>query len=43
VDVPEEDLTEVGNAGHAVIQEATEAGGFVFTGGPKHDDGSKPC
>ncbi|MGW5362353.1 YciI family protein [Actinopolymorpha pittospori] len=33
MDIPEEDLPEVGKAAHAVIQEAKDAGVFVFTGG----------
>ena len=46
MDLPEEDWPEVGEAGHAVIQKATEAndaGVFVFTGGLKYDDGLKRC
>ena len=37
MDVPEEDLPEVGKAGHTVIQEAKDAGVFVFAGGLDYD------
>jgi hypothetical protein len=40
---PEADLPEVREAGHAVIQTATDAGVFVFTSGLKYDDGLKRC
>lgn len=33
MDFPEEDLPKVAEAGHAVIQEAIDAGVFVFSGG----------
>ena len=33
MDFPEEDLPEVADAAHAVVQEAKDAGVFVFTGG----------
>jgi hypothetical protein len=37
--IPEEDLSEVGKAAHAVCQEAKDAGVFVFAGGLSYDDG----
>jgi hypothetical protein len=33
MDFPEEDLPDVAEAAHAVVQEAKDAGVFVFTGG----------
>jgi len=39
MDFPEEDLPEVAEAAHAVVQEAIEAGVFVFSGGLRYDDG----
>lgn len=33
MDFPEEDLPEVAETAHAVVQEAKDAGVFVFTGG----------
>ena len=39
MDFPEEDLPEVGKAAHAVVQQAKEAGVFVFSGGLRYDDG----
>lgn len=36
--IPEEDLGKVGEAAHAVIEEAKEAGVFVFAGGLMHHD-----
>jgi hypothetical protein len=33
MDFPEEDLPDVAEAAHAVVQEAKEAGVFVFSGG----------
>ena len=33
MDFPEEELPEVAEAAHAVVQEAKDAGVFVFTGG----------
>jgi hypothetical protein len=38
--VPEGGLAEVGRASHAVIQQAKDAGVYVFSGGLKYDDGS---
>ena len=35
--IPEEDLPEVAEAAHAVVQEAKDAGVFVFTGGLDYD------
>ncbi len=35
---PEEDLPDVAQAAHAVIQQAAEAGVFVFTGGIADDE-----
>jgi hypothetical protein len=35
---PEEDLPDVADAGHAVIQQAKDAGVFVFTGGLKNPE-----
>jgi len=35
---PEEELPAVARAGHAVIQEATDAGVFVFSGGLKNPE-----
>lgn len=32
-DIPEEDMPSVANAAHAVVQEAIEAGVYVFAGG----------
>lgn len=37
--IPEGDWPEVGKAGHAVVQEAKDAGVFVFSGGLRYDDG----
>jgi hypothetical protein len=37
--IPDEDFPEVGKASHAVIQEAADAGVFVFSGGLRYDDG----
>ncbi len=37
---PEEDLPDVGKAAHAVVQEAQDAGVWVFGGGLKHQDPS---
>jgi hypothetical protein len=37
--IPEEEIPEVGKAAHAVVQEAKEAGVFVFAGGLRYDDG----
>jgi hypothetical protein len=37
--IPEEDFPEVGKAAHAVLQEAKDAGVFVFGGGFTYDDG----
>jgi hypothetical protein len=37
MDFPEEDLPDVAEAAHAVVQEAKDAGVFVFTGGLDYD------
>ena len=37
--IPEEDMPEVGKAAHAVVQEAKDAGVYVFAGGLRYDDG----
>jgi hypothetical protein len=37
MDFPEEELPEVAEAAHAVVQEAKDAGVFVFTGGLDYD------
>lgn len=37
--IPEGDMGEVGKAAHAVCQEASDAGVFVFGGGLSYDDG----
>ena len=37
MDVPDEDMTAVGEAAHAVIREAKEAGAYVFGGGINED------
>ena len=37
MDFPEEDLPDVGKAAHAVVQEAKDAGVFLFTGGLDYD------
>ena len=37
MDLPEKDLPKVGKAAHAVIDEAKEAGVFVFGGGLDYD------
>jgi hypothetical protein len=37
MDFPEEDLPDVAEAAHAVVQEAREAGVFVFSGGLDYD------
>jgi len=37
--IAEEDFPDVGKAAHAVIQEAKDAGVYVFGGGLSYDDG----
>ncbi len=37
--IPEGDIEGVGKAAHAVIEEAKDAGVFVFAGGLRYDDG----
>ena len=37
--IPEEDFADVGKAAHAVVQEAKDAGVFLFGGGLRYDDG----
>ncbi|HET6295661.1 MAG TPA: YciI family protein [Kribbella sp.] len=37
--IPEEDIPEVGKAAHAVLQEAKDAGVFLFGGGLSYDEG----
>jgi hypothetical protein len=37
MDIPKEDLAEVGEAAHAVIREAKHAGVYVFAGGMNED------
>jgi hypothetical protein len=37
--IPDEDGPAVGKAAHAVVQEAIDAGVFVFAGGLRYDDG----
>lgn len=37
MDVPEEELSDVADAAHAVVQAAKDAGVFVFTGGLNDD------
>ncbi len=37
--IAEEDFPEVGKAAHAVVQEAKDAGVFVFAGGLMYDNG----
>ena len=37
--IPEEEFPEVGKTSHAVVQEAKDAGVFVFAGGLRYDDG----
>ena len=37
--IPEVDIPEVGKAAHAVIQEAKDAGVFLFGGGLQYDNG----
>ena len=37
MDFPEEDLPDVAKAGRAVVQEAKDAGVFLFTGGLDYD------
>jgi hypothetical protein len=37
--IPEEDFPDVGKAAHAVVQEAKDAGVFLFAGGLSYDDG----
>ncbi|MFC5267095.1 YciI family protein [Kribbella qitaiheensis] len=36
--IPEEDFADVGKASHAVVQEAKDAGVFIFGGGLRYDD-----
>jgi hypothetical protein len=36
--IPEEEITDVGKAAHAVVQEAMDAGVFVFAGGLDEDE-----
>jgi hypothetical protein len=38
MDFPEEDLPDVAKAAHAVVQEAQDAGAWVFGGGLEHHD-----
>jgi len=38
--IPEEDMPDVGRAAHAVVQEAQDAGVWVFGGGLEHQDPS---
>ena len=42
MDFPEEDLPKVAEAGHAVIQEAIDAGVFVFSGGLDYRAEARP-
>ena len=37
--IPEEEIPEAGKAAHAVLQEAKDAGVFLFGGGLSYDDG----
>ena len=37
--IPEEDFADVGKAAHVVVQEAKDAGVFLFGGGLRYDDG----
>ena len=37
MDIPEEEMPDVAKAAHAVIEEAKEAGVYVFTGGLEED------
>jgi hypothetical protein len=37
--IPEDEFPEVGKVSHAVVQEAKDAGVFVFGGGLSYDDG----
>ena len=37
--IPDEDWAEVGKTSHAVVQEAKDAGVYVFSGGLSYDDG----
>ena len=37
--IPEEDIPEAGKAAHAVLQEAKDAGVFLFGGGLSYDEG----
>ncbi|WP_020386370.1 YciI family protein [Kribbella catacumbae] len=36
--IPQEEIAEVGKAAHAVIQEAKDAGVFLFAGGLQYDN-----